>query len=159
MSTRANVIVTDGEDELVFYRHCDGYPDGALPSLTKFRDLVLEGSIRDNVTQACGWLILLGALEDGVCIGHAGVPAFRPRHSAEWKVGAYEPTTSIHSDIVFLYVVDLEKKEIRHRKVRRGAGDDMVVPRSFYSGCFNPIESGSRVSEKIAPVNGSCGEE
>jgi hypothetical protein len=158
MSTRANIVVTDREDELIFYRHCDGYPDGTLPSLTKFRDMALEGSIRENVTQACGWLILLGALEDGVCVKHGGVPALRSGRLLEWKVGAYEPTTSIHGDIEFLYVVDLKKKEIRHRKVERRAGENMVVSRSFYCGCFNPIQNGSRVSARIAPAKGSCGE-
>ena len=28
MSTRANVIVKKGDRKLIFYRHCDGYPDG-----------------------------------------------------------------------------------------------------------------------------------
>ena len=28
MSTRANVIVKKGDRNLIFYRHCDGYPEG-----------------------------------------------------------------------------------------------------------------------------------
>ena len=30
-----------------------------------------------------------------------------------WKVGAFEPTTEIHGDIQYLYVIDLDKQEIR----------------------------------------------
>jgi hypothetical protein len=29
----------------------------------------------------------------------------------DWKVGAYEPTTSIHGDVEHIYVIDLVKKE------------------------------------------------
>jgi hypothetical protein len=31
---------------------------------------------------------------------------------SDWKCGAYEPTTGIHGDIEYLYVVDLAAKEI-----------------------------------------------
>jgi hypothetical protein len=151
VSTRANIIVTDGEDELIFYRHSDGYPDGTLPTLTEFIDLVKDGIIRDNVVQACGWLILIGALEDGVCVQRNGVAAPQLGRSVCWKVGAYEPTTAIHDDIEYLYVVDLKKKRIKHSKVRCDAGLNMVVPHSFYSGQFNPVK---RQSEPGSPVNG-----
>lgn len=40
MSTRANIIITDGWDELIFYRHSDGYPAGTLPSLNQFLNLI-----------------------------------------------------------------------------------------------------------------------
>ena len=61
VSTRANIILTDGTDELIFYRHFDDYPEGTLPTLTQFLDLVDHGTIRDNVGQAADWLILIGA--------------------------------------------------------------------------------------------------
>lgn len=60
MSTRCNIIVKDGRDELIFYRHSDGYPEGAMPTLETFLALVKEGKVRSNVSQAAGWLILLG---------------------------------------------------------------------------------------------------
>lgn len=63
MSTRANIVIKDRHDKLFFYRHSDGYPEGTLPTLNKFIDWVKSGKIRDNVSQAAGWLIILGALE------------------------------------------------------------------------------------------------
>jgi len=66
MSTRAQIKITDSfGQELWFYRHSDGYPDGTLPTLQKFLDWVKAGKIRDNVEQAAGWLILIGAEEYG----------------------------------------------------------------------------------------------
>lgn len=102
MSTRANIVIEDNRgDYLIFYRHSDGYPKGTLPTLNEFMDLIKEGKIRDNVSQASGWLILIGHKEyDGV---------YPPK---EWKVGSYEPTTSIHGDIEFLYIVKLQEKLI-----------------------------------------------
>jgi len=103
MSTRANVTITDGQDTLWFYRHSDGYPSGALPTLQKFCNLVLDGDIRDNTSQAAGWLISIGQTEySGMNTGHG----------VNWKVGAYEPTVGMHGDIEFLYNIDLEKKTI-----------------------------------------------
>ena len=106
MSTRANIIITDGHNELIFYRHCDGYPDGTLPSLNQFLDLVKTGKIRDNTSQAAGWLILLGNTELKTLL------AGRESDLTNWQCGAYEPTTEIHGDIAFLYVVDLQTKTI-----------------------------------------------
>jgi hypothetical protein len=151
VSTRANIIITDSEDELIFYRHSDGYPDGTLPTLTKFLDLVKDGIIRDNVGQACGWLILLGAREYGVTLECDQLPACQGGSSMFWKVGAYEPTTGLHGDIEFLYVIDLKDKRIKYRKVKRDAEFNLAVPRSFYSGLFNPVRCESEPSE---PVNG-----
>ena len=104
MSTRANIIVRDSYDELIFYRHSDGYPEGALPLLQKFLAWVKEGRIRDCACQASGWLILLGAKEYSVSIAD-GPPD-------NWCCGAIEPTTAIHGDIQYLYVVDLVDEEI-----------------------------------------------
>jgi hypothetical protein len=117
MSTRANIIVRDEADELIFYRHSDGYPDGTLPSLNQFLDLVKQGQVRDNTGQASGWLILLGADEYGVSVREGQMAPNNLGAGMQWKVGAYEPTTDLHGDIEFLYVVDLETKRIRHRKV------------------------------------------
>ena len=107
MSTRANIIITDSDDELIFYRHSDGYPEGTLPTLQKFIDWVKVGLIRDNVGQAAGWLILIGAEEYR---DHCSYPPQPGIYG--WKCGAYEPTCYIHSDIEFLYVVDLAAKVV-----------------------------------------------
>ena len=60
MSTRANIVIKDEYSELWFYRHSDGYPEGTLPTLTEFLDAVKAGLIRNNVSQAAGWLIIIG---------------------------------------------------------------------------------------------------
>ena len=121
MSTRANIIVKDEYNELWFYRHSDGYPEGAMPLLEKFMEAVKNGTIRDNTTQAAGWLILLGAKEYGVKADFT-----RSRYDWEtkkdirekdWKVGAIEPTTGRHGDIEFLYTLDLQTKTIKVEEV------------------------------------------
>jgi hypothetical protein len=140
VSTRANIVVTDGEDELIFYRHSDGYPDGTLPTLKNFLDLVQNGIIRDNICQACGWLVLIGAREYGVTLEGDQLPVSQRGPSMGWKVGAYEPTSGLHSDIEYIYVVDLKNKYIKHRKVKRDAEFNSVVSRSFYCGRFNPVK-------------------
>jgi hypothetical protein len=142
MSTRANIVITDGEDELIFYRHSDGYPTGTLPTLKEFLALVISGTIRNNVSQSAGWLILVGANEYGVTYNSNGIT-----HTLDsccgspgmaWKVGAYEPSTGIHGDIEHFYVVDLSQKNIRHTKVTWDAECNARVSRKFYSGRFNP---------------------
>ncbi len=129
MSTRANIIVKDKQDSLWFYRHSDGYPDGTMPTLEKFLEWVKSGKIRDNVGQASGWLILIGAKEynkkyDTEKHKEIEIPAEKLLEPDEengasgWKCGAYEPTTGQHGDIQFLYTVDLDKKEITVKEVK-----------------------------------------
>lgn len=121
MSTRANIIIKDGSDrKLIFYRHSDRYPEGALPTLKKFMSWVKDGRIRDNAGQAAGWLILIGAEEYGSV--YVGGGKYMPKKSLTepdpnddmmgWKCGAYEPTTGIHGDIEYLYTLDLDEKTI-----------------------------------------------
>jgi hypothetical protein len=125
MSTRCNIIITDGEDQLIFYRHSDGYPEGALPTLKKFMQWVKEGKIRDNVEQSAGWLILIGAKEyDSVYIGggkrELKQTLTEPNSSdtfSGWQCGAYEPATSIHGDIEWLYTLNLSKLTITVQEV------------------------------------------
>lgn len=112
MSTRANVVVKDEYGHLIFYRHSDGYPGGTLPSLNQFLDLVKSGKIRDNLAQSAGWLILIGADEYGADLSSL----VSSRAYDGWKVGAYEPTDSIHGDIEYLYEIDLTTKEISVHK-------------------------------------------
>ena len=117
MSTRCNVIIKDRCQELVFYRHSDGYPKVVLPSLEKFLGLVKEGRIRDNVEQASGWLIRLGATEYKVPEN----PTLNSDYQ-DWKVGAYEPSVGIHGDVDYIYVVDLHEKTIQYE----GKGSSFV---------------------------------
>lgn len=119
MSTRANIIIKDKYNELIFYRHSDGYPAVTLPSLNIFLQYVKNGLIRDNVSQSAGWLILIGAEEydtylDNSFIERKKSSLTKPTKLDEmsWKCGSYEPTTRIHDDIEYLYIIDLERKKI-----------------------------------------------
>jgi hypothetical protein len=124
MSTRANIIIKDNEDQLFFYRHSDGYPEGALPTLKKFMRWVKDRKIRNNVEQSAGWLILIGAQEyDSVYIG-GGVDEPKttltepyPKGSSGWQCGSYEPATNLHGDIEYLYTLDLSKLTLTVQKV------------------------------------------
>lgn len=120
MSTRCNVVVQDRYGELWFYRHSDGYPSTTGESLKKFLRWLIDGKIRDNVGQASGWLILMGAEEYSTTLQNVNgewktvpKPTIMEPNKSEWKCGAYEPSDGEHGDIEFLYVIDLQKKEIR----------------------------------------------
>ena len=126
MSTRCNIIIKDSYTSLTFYRHSDGYPSGVAPTLCEFLDLVKRGCIRDNTSQAAGWLIVLGHEEYGA--GDHGNDLTKMRAAKDsfstWKVGAYEPTSGIHGDIEYLYEIDLSAKTLRgwrHRGGEKGA--------------------------------------
>lgn len=127
MSTRSNIKViddyTDESDDspwkqpIWFYRHSDGYPEGALPLIKTFCEWVSQGRIRDNASQASGWLILLGAKEydeewvsTPTGLNRAKkATLFEPANNdfSGWKCGAIEPTHGEHGDIEFLYTIDL----------------------------------------------------
>ena len=130
MSTRANIIIKSKRhnEKLYFYRHSDGYEKGTLPTLNLFLDLVKKGKIRDNVSQAAGWLILIGSIEyqtlSDKCYPEGNKHSFNQNKSKidkllenfepfDWKCGAYEPATGIYGDIEYLYIIDLDKKEIK----------------------------------------------
>lgn len=123
MSTRCNVKIIDNlwnkKHELWFYRHSDGYPDGALPTLKKFMKWLVDGKIRNNIGQASGWLILLGAIEYDTIPSTAfnGKKDYQINFDEpkDWKCGAYEPTTGKHEDIEFLYILNLTKKTISYK--------------------------------------------
>ena len=123
MSTRANVVVKNSWGDLWFYRHSDGYPEGAMPTLQKFINWIRTGRIRDNAGQAGGWLIIIGAEEYG----------YKPEPTESgfsgWKVGAYEPTSSVHGDIEYLYIIDLDTKTIKcHEKWDEKTGEPIGEP-------------------------------
>lgn len=120
MSTRANVAMMDKYGDLLwFYRHSDGYPEGALPTLKKFMEWLAAGKIRSNTNQSAGWLVILGAAEYNHSYDKNGnrTPGTLETLTAPqgdaigtgWKAGAYEPTVGIHGDIEYCYVLDLER--------------------------------------------------
>ena len=138
MSTRCNVIIKDDQDQLIFYHHSDGYPDGVLPTLKKFMQWVADGRVRSNVEQASGWLILIGAGEYGSRYekDSGGKYQHVPKetltepdpedHFNGWKCGAYEPSIDIHGDIEFLYTLDLKKLTI-HVHDEREDGNSYTI--------------------------------
>lgn len=117
MSTRANIILIDGRDELIFYRHSDGYPSATLPTLNKFLDLIRAGAIRDELSQAAGWLVLIGADEYRVSYIDDVIRHEKHGSSMTWKCGSYEPTTEIHADVEYVYLVDLKLRDVHYRNV------------------------------------------
>ena len=123
MSTRSQVVIKDSfGDEIVFYRHSDGYPEGAMPTLQIFMDWVRSGKIRNNAEQSAGWLIIIGAIEYGTIPeyqnGNANygdistIEKLADDGAYNWKAGAYEPSTCRHGDIEYLYILDLVAKTI-----------------------------------------------
>jgi hypothetical protein len=115
MSTRCNIKVTSKQfgkkDTLYFYQHGDGYPEGIMPTLTKFVQMVADDKLRNNIEQACGWLIVLGREAAGDVFQSPGY---------NWKVGCIEPAVGIHGDISYLYEVDLTNLTVLCKSVRYG---------------------------------------
>ena len=133
MSTRCNVLLKDGHEQLWFYRHSDGYPSVTGESLRRFMRWVIDGRLRDNVSQAGGWLILLGAVEyqtlSATLFPQGTIESYKQDRNAvadavrafvpnDWKCGAYEPTCGQHRHIEFLYTIDLESKSMTCASVR-----------------------------------------
>lgn len=83
-----------------------------MPSLNKLLKLIKDGIIRNDIGQASGWLIIIGAEEY-----HTPSTDNLRNDGYDWKVGAYEPTTGQHGDIDYLYTVDLENKTIDVKEV------------------------------------------
>jgi hypothetical protein len=105
VSTSANIIIEDGHSRQMFYRHSDGYPEGVMDSINTFMRWLSEDKIRDNVSQAAGWLIIIGNQEYGYGLKPGG------EHD-DWKVGAYEPVNRFVDGIKFLYYIDLKKQSV-----------------------------------------------
>lgn len=117
MGTRASIILKDEHTTLFFYRHSDGYPECTGESLKDFVAMYKFGNMRNNVQQSAGWLVLKGHFEylEGKPATEYAQPAEKGDYSA-WKVGAYEPTDQIHSDVEYIYIIDLEKMTLNCRQ-------------------------------------------
>lgn len=119
MGTRCNVIIKDEDSELIFYRHSDGYPECTGENLKEFVQLYTKGLLRNNVMQSAGWLIIHGHFDED----------YKPKTSGQpdsdgfsgWKVGAYEPTSSLHGDVEYIYIIDLTEMTLTCR-VPKGMG-------------------------------------
>ena len=106
MSTRSNILITDGQEKLLFYKHSDGYPTGQ-GVLLKYMQGIKDKKLRDNVSQSAGWLIVYGYLEN-----QEDRKDFPPCPAFDWKVGSYEPTDFYGSDIEYFYICDIKKMQI-----------------------------------------------
>lgn len=129
MSTRCQVIVKDQYSEVWFYRHSDGYPEGALPTLSKLVDWMASGRIRADAMQGSGWLVIIGNHEYQ---GHGSAyPEPSTTHPyGGWKVGAYEPSQpKRQGDIEYLYTIDCEALTVSVRQVK-GFGESQKLGRS-----------------------------
>ena len=162
MSTRANIIIKDSSDTLYFYRHSDGYPRCTGEDLTEFVKDYTSGAMRTSVTQSAGWLIVRGHFEyKGASIGPVNDEGDKvwadepdrtgPRANMEdrfsgWKVGAYEPTTELHGDVEYIYIIDLDKMELSCRK-----------PNSKYWD--KPSLKNTTASTEFATVKFACGKD
>lgn len=136
MGTRANIILNDDYgDELCYYKHNDGYPEGVMPTLKAFMGKVKAGQIRDNVGQAGGWIMIL---DDSVA----------NKDSTDWKASAIEPSTCIHGDIEWLYIVDLSTKTITLYNVESNG----KIPLSIYNGIFSRPRRKTKPASKTKPA-------
>jgi len=81
---RANIIIKEGDAELWFYRHSDGYPDRMMPILEKFMERVKAGTYRST----------------SHCVGHLRF----------MMSGRLERSAGKHSE--FVYMIDLVKKTV-----------------------------------------------
>jgi hypothetical protein len=119
MSTRANVIIRQGNDNIVFYRHSDGYPEVTGKDLKEF----VKGyasKFRNNVTQSAGWLIIHGR-ENWIKQQEILTKRYGSLGTAyAWKCGDYEITTELHGDIDYVYTIDLDKGILETQNVNTG---------------------------------------
>ena len=107
MSTRCNIVFGDHDQLIWFYRHSDGYPDGPVPEdLDWMQKKCEEGVFRCNASQTSGWLIIKGYQNQ-----KEQSEKMEFDLSGGWKVGDYEPTSSVHGDINFLYAVKFKNED------------------------------------------------
>lgn len=120
MSTRAVIIIKDDCQQVMLYRHSDGYPKCTGADLVEFIQGYYSGAMRDNVCQSAGWLIVKGHFNPDYHEKPNGKPT--TEGYSGWKVGAYEPGASLGMWEEYIYIIDLEKKTLTCRVP--GAGYD-----------------------------------
>ena len=87
MSTRANIRITDGEDQILLYHHCDGYPEGVGAELKEF---LKDKRYWDAERIASG----LATMKD------------------RWNQYPYECAICLHGDEEYVYVIDCDQKTL-----------------------------------------------
>lgn len=94
MSTRANIRIIDGDDQILIYHHCDGYPEGVGAELKTFLSRHKGGWDAEDIARG------LVTMKD------------------EWNSFPYEPAICLHGDEEYVYVIDCVKNTLtcyRHR--------------------------------------------
>jgi hypothetical protein len=74
--------------------------------------------------QSAGWLVVRGYKE--YLSGPATFIPTKDRFSG-WKVGAYEPTTQLHGDVEYIYIIDLVKAELSCVEPNGGFWDNSTL--------------------------------
>lgn len=92
MSTRANIVIKKGNDFQQMYHHHDGYPSGVGIELQEFTQEILRDEKKDELLQSP--LSLAQALA-------------KMDNSYE-----LEDTLNLHSDIEYLYVIDMDMEVV-----------------------------------------------
>lgn len=109
MSTRCNIIIKDHSDErVVLYHHHDGYPEGVGHDLRGFLDKKFSGY----------WFPWTFGLANSLVKNRCGL-----------FDDEYEITSCIHSDIEFLYVINLKARSLRCYRVEFGSGLSEIINR------------------------------
>lgn len=86
MSTRAHIKVTEGQESVYIYHHCDGYPDGVGIDVENCLESI--GFFDKSQTQD------LGTVVSNICEIDDG----------------YRVDEGIHGDEEYLYVVDINER-------------------------------------------------
>ena len=89
MSTRCNIVVTDGRSTFYLYHHCDGYPQGVGAFLYR--------KIQERLDNDC-----FSFAEDVVNM-----------LVKDKEDDSYEITCCLHGDIEYLYEIDLSTETLK----------------------------------------------
>lgn len=139
MGTRAHVIICDEDSSLIFYRHSDGYPEETGESLKGFIKMYENGSLRLNPSQSAGWLILHGHIEYSENKELTCRPNPKDNYNG-WKVGAYEPTNSLHGDVEYIYIIDLKAGTLSCRVPKSGFWDKPTLANTTACKEFKTVQ-------------------
>ena len=93
MSTRATILIREGNDEIRIYHHCDGYPSGVGKDLKNY--------LNKNPNRFWDAYGIANGLIKGDCV----------------KDDEYELTSCQHGDEEYAYLIDCKDKSITCYKV------------------------------------------
>lgn len=120
MGTRCQMrIIGVHNQEHWFYRHWDGYPDGAMPAIRAFMKAVEEGRVRRNADQAGAWFLIITNAHEGQLkpehINNAHGPS---DHNDLLLIQTCQKER--HGDIEFFYTIDMRDGTVTIEDLREG---------------------------------------